>query len=404
MGYYEKRGKKSYRLNVELGIDAKGKKIYERKTIQINESLLKTTRKLQDYLNMELAKFQIEIESSNYISPEKMLFKNFISEWVEKYIDPKIEEGKFSLGSKKDYLRQLKNHILPEFGDMRLDQIRTIHIVNFFVQLRKPEARKDGSGTKLSVGSFEYIYRVLKNVLDRAVEWQLIKENPMKGVDKPSPEEVEMNYYDEDEAREAITALYKEPDVWRLYFLGAMLGGFRRGEILGLELTDVNFENNTLNITKSISDTENGEAIVGKTKTKKSKAAVVMPDWYMQELKLFLHQWKQDRLDLGEQWKGGDRKYIFHSGFGKPFYYTTPTSRWKKFLKRYNLKFIRLHDLRHTAATLLIEAGADLRAVQERLRHSKYKTTERYAHVTKKLNKETAERLNKFDPRIKSAK
>jgi len=65
------------------------------------------------------------------------------------------------------------------------------------------------------------------------------------------------------------------------------------------------------------------------------------------------------------------------------------------------LKRIRLHDLRHTAATLLIEAGVELKAVQERLRHSRYQTTaDFYAHVTKRVSKETAAKLEKFNPNL----
>lgn len=392
----EKRGENTWRLTVELGRDANGKRIRKRKNITITDkALLKTTKKLNEFLEAEWYKFKSELESGNYYSPEKMYFRDFVNEWLEKYIEPKIKDGKFAVSTKVTYLTHLNNHILPAFGHMRLDQIHTMHILDFFTKLREQKTHND---KPMSTATLEYIYRILKNVLDRAVEWKIIPENPINGVERPKPEKRKPNFYEEHEAQEVILALYKEPIEWRLYFLGAMLGGFRRGELVALEWPDVDFENNTFTIRKSISMTIDGQAIEGGPKAK-SEGVVVMPEWYMQELKKYYLQWKKDKLMAGDAWEGGDKQYVFHAGLGKPYYYKTPTNRWRKFIKRNNLKYIRLHDLRHTAATLLIEAGVDLKTIQERLRHSRYQTTaDIYAHVTKKVQKETAEKLDKFNP------
>ncbi|MCY9190166.1 tyrosine-type recombinase/integrase [Bacillus mojavensis] len=104
---------------------------------------------------------------------------------------------------------------------------------------------------------------------------------------------------------------------------------------------------------------------------------------------------KKENLVLGDAWEGGEHQYILHSGQGKPYYYN-PTAKWSKFTKKYGLKKIRFHKLRHTMVTLLIEAGA----IQERVGHAYYRTTfDRYGHATKKLADETAELFNNFDPK-----
>ncbi|MEV2910581.1 site-specific integrase [Paenibacillus larvae] len=103
---------------------------------------------------------------------------------------------------------------------------------------------------------------------------------------------------------------------------------------------------------------------------------------------------------MGDKWRGGDKQYVFHAGYGKPLHYTTPTTWWRNFVKRNQLKYIRFHDLRHSSATLLIEAGASMKAIQERLGHSKHQTTaDIYAHITKKVSRETAEKFDKFAPK-----
>ncbi|MEX2462026.1 MAG: tyrosine-type recombinase/integrase [Paenibacillaceae bacterium] len=396
MASVEKRGINSWRLVVEAGYDSEGKRIKRYKPITIDDqALLKTTKKLKDYLNDELSKFKIEVESGEYIKPEKMTFDAFVEDWKEKY----AKRGLSHL-SYKTYCTNLKNHILPVFGHLRLDQIKTIHIVNFMDDLNKSGARKDGRGEFLATGTIDYIHRVLKNIFTRAKDWNLINKNPMAGVKKPKVVQADMNFYEEDEAQIVINKLYLEPKMWRMFFIGAMLGGFRRGEFVGLEWSDVNFEKNYLSVTKSISDTENSEAIIGGPKNKSSKRDVAMPEWFMAELKDYQHDYNLNKLKIINNWKGKKgTSYVFHGGYGKPLYHTSPTTWWRKFIIRHNLKFIRLHDLRHSSATLLVEAGASMKAIQKRLGHAKHQTTEDlYAHVTKKLSHETASKFDKFSP------
>ncbi|MEK8132362.1 site-specific integrase [Paenibacillus filicis] len=187
--------------------------------------------------------------------------------------------------------------------------------------------------------------------------------------------------------------------LWRLYFFGAMFGGYRRGELLALEWPNVDFDQNRFYIDKSISWTENGTAAVKGTK-EDNEDWVDMPLWYMRELKEFRLAWNEEHLEIHpDDWLGEDHQYVFHNRTGKPYYHDTPTATWRRFLKKHKLKHIRLHDLRHTAATLLLEDGVDLKLIQERLRHAKLETTgDFYAHVTPKASRGVADRLEKFDP------
>jgi integrase len=281
---------------------------------------------------------------------------------------------------------------------MFLDEIMPIHIDKFVVDLSNTRIRGKEDNF-LSSGTIEYIYRVLKNVLTRAHKWKFIRENPMAELDKPKAKYKTFDIYDADEARQVIECLYKETTMWRLFILGTMLGGFRRGEIIAVEWTDVCFDDLTISVNKNITGTEKGKAIIGDPKTEKSKDTVDMPEWYMEELKKYNTEWKKNKLKAGSMWQGSDNEYVFHGGFGKPFYHTYPSEWWKRFCKRHKLKYIRFHDLRHTTATLLIEDGANMKEIQKRLRHSRYQTTaDIYGHVTKKLSRATADRFNKLDP------
>ena len=97
--------------------------------------------------------------------------------------------------------------------------------ITFINDLSKLEARKDGKDKPLAPGTIQYIYRrILKNILQRATDWQLIKVNPIVGVKQPKVEHFECYFYDEDEAKDVIVVLYDEPRKWRLLILGAMIG------------------------------------------------------------------------------------------------------------------------------------------------------------------------------------
>ncbi|MCG6199584.1 Arm DNA-binding domain-containing protein, partial [Anoxybacillus sp. LAT_38] len=157
MASIQKRGENSWLLVVDAGYDANGKRIKRTKTVRC-----KTKREAEK----ELAKFVVEVEAGEYIAPEKITFAAFVEEWRKKHGEKNLSPTVLD-----SYDSYLKNHILPVFGHLRIDQVKTIQIVNFFDKLAEPGMRKDGG--VLSSTTRRYIYRVLRDVLERAVEWQL---------------------------------------------------------------------------------------------------------------------------------------------------------------------------------------------------------------------------------------
>lgn len=169
-------------------------------------------KKLKDFLETELVKFKLEVESGEYLKPEKTSFEHFaLNEWKTKFA-----ERKYSPRTKSIYLVQLNTHILPVFGHRYLEQIKTIHIIDFINHL-------EDKGLKDS--SVLYIYKVLKSIIDKAVEWEFIVKNPLDGVRQPKVQKKKMKFLDEKQAQKVIASLNDEPDVWRLYFLGWHVGG-----------------------------------------------------------------------------------------------------------------------------------------------------------------------------------
>lgn len=393
MASIQKRGKNSWLLVVETGY-VKGMRQKRTKTIHVEDpALLKTKKRLQEHLELELAKFKIEVESGEYIAPEKMKLKDFVEEWFQKFATKKL-----GLKTRKEQYGLMKNHIIPSIGDMRLDSIKPIHIVNFLYQLEQSGSRLDGKSGGLADSSIYQVDKALRSLFARAKEWKLIKDNPMAELSRPKVARKEMNYLDEEGAYRLLNALTKIKPHWRLFFITALIGGLRRGEIVALEWKHINFEENYIDVEQSIPLFENGQPVIKETKTGVTRK-VSMPEWFMNEMCDFKKEWEREKEDAGDYWEGGNYEFVFQNGLGLPYYPSTATQQWIKFRDDFKFEGLRLHDMRHTMVAILIEEGVNLKAIQKRAGHASYKTTsDTYGHVTKKAADATAKRFEKFNP------
>ncbi|WP_246031866.1 N-terminal phage integrase SAM-like domain-containing protein [Salibacterium salarium] len=154
-GSIEKRGRNSWRLRVNVGYKADGTPIRRTKTVH-------TKNKTEAY--RELSKFTTEVEAGEYIAPEKMQFHAFIEEWRTKYAEKNL-----AATTLHNYILTINKRLLPEFGEKKLADIKTIHIVNYLNELRAPGKRTDGNKKPLSEASIQFNYRILKNIF--AEQW-----------------------------------------------------------------------------------------------------------------------------------------------------------------------------------------------------------------------------------------
>lgn len=321
-------------------------------------------------MNDELVKFKIEVEAGEYIAPEKMTFEAFVHEWELKYAQKHLAEKTLYT-----YRSNLKNRILPTFGHLRIDQIKPLHIVSFIYSLTKAGSRMGFRKGDLSTGTIEINHRVLKNIFSRAVEWKLIKQNPVAGVKKPAVKHKEIVPYNETEIQELLLALQKEPIHWLCMVTLALTSGLRRGELLGLEWNHVNWITGTIDVVQSVSMSPAGIAHVKEPKTRHSKRKVALPASVLKELREY-HQYKLvEREKVGDRWLGGQYNFMFCHPDGKAFHQERPYLWFRSFLKKNSLRYISFHTLRHTSATLLINQGVHAKIISERLGHGNIQIT-----------------------------
>lgn len=121
----------------------------------------------------------------------------------------------------------------------------------------------------------------------------------------------------------------------------------------------------------------------------------------MDEMRFFQEEWIKEKEATGDLWFGGNREFVFHSGFGRPYYPQKATNEWITFREKYGFEGLRLHDMCHTMVALLIEEGVNLKTIQKGAGHASFRTTsDTYGHVSKKTSDASANNFNKFNPNL----
>lgn len=380
MATVSKRGSHSWRLTVYSGRDLKGKYIRHTKTVKCS------TKKQAE---LELAKFQVEIETGLYIAPHKLTLFEFITEWKTKYAIAQLEKKTLSR-----YIRLLELRVIPVIGHLQLQDIKPMHIISLISEIQQPNQRLDGKDGPLSSASVYYVYRVLKNVFKRTVEWGILKQSPLSSIKSPSVTYKESDVYSEEEVRKLLQLLNSVEPHWRMMIQLAITTGLRRGELVGLEWKHIDLDLGIISVRQSITMFGNGQPYIKLPKTKKSIRDITLSDMMIQELREYkahcLVEW-----DLLKETRNNDHFFVFFNHYGQAFQPHSPYSWFRNFLNKHNLKYIKFHDLRHTSATLLISKGVHAKVISERLGHASISTTMNiYGHVLQEADREAA---NKFD-------
>lgn len=237
-----------------------------------------------------------------------------------------------------------------------------------------------------------HYHRLISSILEKAVKWQVIRDNPCRRVELPKVEKKEARYLDDIEAERLLACLDKEPLQYRTAITLLLYSGMRRGELCGLEWQDIDFDNSLIDINKSSLYLSGKGIFNDETKTDSSHRVIKVPPNVIELLRLHKREQNEVRMLTGSKWVNSGK--IFVQWNGKPLHPDTLTGWFKKFIRKYNLPDISLHSLRHTNATLLIANGVNIRTVASRLGHANMTTTSNiYTHAIKTADEKAADLL-----------
>ena len=220
----------------------------------------------------------------------------------------------------------------------------------------------------------------LSSVFSYAVARKAIRENPCDGVILPKIEKEEHAVLTIEEATLLLKTLKEFADPkYFIFFLLAIYTGGRRGEVIALRWKDIDFDQHTVNITRTLKYEKKKGNYYTTPKSKKSNRTVLISDNTVQELKAFKTKQEDHAQKIGDLWH--DEDLIFTQFNGRQMGISTPYGFIKKFAEKHNLVPTTIHQLRHTNATILIHSGTDVKTLQEWLGHSSAQVTlDIYSH------------------------
>ena len=305
-----------------------------------------------------------------------------------------LEEEDRQNNRKISYISTQRNnyerHIKPYFKDTNLNKLSYEHIFEFREHL-KTKSKKQNSNSTLSPNTVNKIMILLKKIFDTGVRKSLIDKNPVDNLRKLPISKPTINFWSVEEFNEFRKLITKDEISYDLFFTIAFFTGMRMGEILALNWYDINLITSTIHVTKTAYFVNN-ENHINSTKTRAGTRLITINN----KLTVMLTDWKKKQVNLLKEFTSDtDSLQIIQS---TPIVITKNMvdKKFKQILSRNNnLKKIRIHDLRHSHASLLINQGEDYLVVKERLGHASITTTiDTYSHLYPSKQKNLADKLD----------
>ena len=349
------KGKNNHLVRVFLGTNADGRRRYHNKVIR------GTKKEALQYQTSVLS----DLDRGTFIEPSKETLNEYLDRWLNTSAAPRLRERTL-----RDYRSLLARYVRPVLGHKMLPAVMPLDIQDLYTSMLE-------SG--LSPRTIRYTHAVLSSALKQAVKWQLLPRNAAEYVDLPRQKRTEMYAMSKDEVA-SFLATAKE-DRWGTLFLLAVTTGMRPGEYMGLQWKDVNLDEGMIHVNKSLVRNKS-EWRFDEPKTAKSRRTVKLAPTVVKSLRAHRSRQAAERLRAGIRYQ--DYDLVFATDAGQPLESHNLIKRhFKPILDRAGLpETIRLYDLRHTCATLLLAAGEHPKIVSEMLGHASIQLTlDTYSHV-----------------------
>ncbi len=338
--------------------------------------------------------FYVEVQNSLnkglYIEPDKIFVFDYLNRWL------KSQDESLSPTTYSGYEVNIRCHINPYIGGVRLQELKSLHIKELYSALQKDRKVKiDGEFRefkKLSPKSILYVHRVLSKALEDAFLDDMIPKNPAKAAKPPKVTKYKACFLEVDQIRTMIEK-FADDELYVPVYLSVVLG-LRRGEVLGLHWKHIDFDNKIVMIRQELTMVGGQPVLLEDVKTEDSERDIVVTDRIINLLKQHKRRQLEQRAALGNKYFKSD--FICTWPDGKPFNPSHISRSFKLRMKNYGLPEIRFHDLRHSNGSLMIGQNMPLKAASERLGHSTIViTNDFYGHIERKVQIQIAEGIDK---------
>lgn len=353
MGYIrENKNGKSFRIAVSIKDPITGKFQHHFETVKTDSKRI-AEKRLRD--------LQQEIDKGNFVKPSKLTVRDYLESWLQGIAGPnKTYQG---------YEYNVRKYIIPALGALPLTALKSEHIKKLIAEQKAKEHFRTA----------QYIYSTLSKSLNDALKDNLIVRNPVDGMDKPKVRRHEFKTLSENDLNKFLEAI-KDSEYYPLFFTD-LFSGMRRSESLAIRWKDVDLLAMTVSVNRTLQQLKGGELVYLPPKTAKSRRLIALTPANCVVLRE--HKEKQERLRKSLNLPAlSDENLVFSRYDGKAYLPDSITHTWGDLIKVTGFSGIRLHDARHSHATILLNKGVHPKIVQERLGHATISTTlDIYSHV-----------------------
>lgn len=368
-GHIRRRKTKSgltWQVILDKGVSASGKRI--REYIAVNG----TQKAAKEILNQKIS----EYNSGTYIEPSVLTVKSCIEQWLIAYAEPSL-----SPSTLRGYRVNFEKHTYPYIGHIPLQKLSPVDIQYVYSELGKKG---------LSPRSIRYVHTTLREVLQYACKMRLISVNVTDFVTTPKQTKFKASVYNECEVAQMLRCA--EGTDLEIPLLLDVETGLRRGELLALKWSDIDWEAGTADICRNLVCIK-GEYLFQSPKTESGNRTLLLSKALLEKLKQHRIQQNEMKLRMGSGYHNND--LICCRSNGLPYQTGSFSHKFGNFLSKHNLKGIRFHDLRHTNATLMLKNGVPAKIASERLGHANIAITlDTYSHVSTEMQQGAVDKLS----------
>lgn len=302
-----------------------------------------------------------------------------VAVWLEHWLD-NIASQKVRPKTLQGYRGMVRCRIAPAVGHHRLDRLQPEHVEAFYAGMK---------AEGLSSATVLQCHRILSRALKVAMQRGKVAQNVCTLVDAPSLISREIRPLTTVEARTLLATSVERRNGAR--WSVALSLGLRQGEALGLMWADLDLEQGTLTVRRALQRLAGQGLVLVEPKSDAGHRTIALPAPLVDVLRSHRAAQLEERLRAGSEWQ--DHGLVFAQENGKPIDPRTDHRAWKALLEAAGVRDARLHDARHTAATLLLLQGVSTRVVMDVLGHSQVSLTLRYQHVLPEAARDAAHRM-----------
>ena len=362
MAHIRKRGPRRWEVSVHLG----GGK---RRWLSVRGTKRQAER--------AAARLEEDVQTGALVEPTAATVGDYLEQWLETQV--RLQNAPRTY---QDYRYHVQRFLQPRLGHLKLTQLRPLHLQGLYVTLRQQGLTR----------TVDYVHQVMRKALNDAVKLQLLARNPALAARPPRSRTQPVDIPSVEIVRAALAAI-RGTDL-ELPIRLAVTTGVRPGELVALRWRDFDLETGRARIRQSLQRIKGHGLVFAPTKTHRSTRTIALDASVVQQLKEFQACQAAHRRQLGSLYDNQD--LVFTQADGRPIEPSVMLNRFQRALQRAGLPSLRIKDLRHVHASIMLGEGVHPRVVQEQLGHASITLTlDTYSHVTPGIQSEAVQRVGK---------